>query len=166
MIAARGWDGSIAVYDVPENHHADHILRTSTVPAAIAPAIAEKAREIGENLVAALDYVGVIGIELFVAGTNLLVNEIAPRVHNSGHWTMDACMVSQFEQHVRAICGWPLGSTTRHSNVVMANLIGHDADDWHALAGRPDTAIHLYGKTETRRGRKMGHINRLTPRQA
>ena len=95
-----------------------------------------------------------------------MVNEIAPRVHNSGHWTMDACTVSQFEQHIRAICGWPLGSTERHSDVVMTNLLGDDASRWAELAAEPGAALHLYGKAEARPGRKMGHVNRLTPRQS
>ena len=165
VIAARGWDGAMAVYDVPENHHANHILRSSTVPAGVSAAIASEARDMGRTIIAALDYVGVIGIELFVSGDSLMVNEIAPRVHNSGHWTMDACLVSQFEQHVRAICGWPLGNPQRHSDVVMTNLLGDDAHQWSSLAREPGTAIHLYGKGEARRGRKMGHVNRLTPRQ-
>ncbi|MFT3987346.1 5-(carboxyamino)imidazole ribonucleotide synthase [Aestuariivirga sp.] len=165
VIAARGWDGGIAVYDVPENVHRNAILHTSTVPAAIPPALADEAREIGGRIIAALDYVGVIGIELFAGEGGLTVNEIAPRVHNSGHWTMDACMVSQFEQHVRAICGWPLGNPARHSNVVMTNLLGDDAHQWQALAAEPNLALHLYGKAEARPGRKMGHVNRLTPRQ-
>jgi len=166
VIAARGWDGEIAIYDVPENHHENHILRTSTVPAGIAAATARRAREIGGRIIAALDYVGVIGIELFVAGDDVIVNEIAPRVHNSGHWTMDACSVSQFEQHIRAICGWPLGSPERHSDVVMTNLLGDEVNAWRKLAAEPGTALHLYGKAEARRGRKMGHFNRVTPRQA
>ncbi len=166
VIAARGHDGSIAVYDVPENRHANHILHASSVPAAIAPETAEEARAIGSRIIKALDYVGVMGIEMFAGGSGLLVNEIAPRVHNSGHWTMDACHVSQFEQHIRAICGWPLGSTFRHSDVVMTNLLGEDADTWENLAADPAAIIHLYGKVEARRGRKMGHVNRLTPRQA
>ena len=166
VIAARGWDGAIAVYDVPENLHEHHILKTATVPADICPAVAGKARAIGQKIIAALDYVGVIGIEMFVADEALIVNEIAPRVHNSGHWTMDACCISQFEQHIRAICGWPLGSTFRHCDVVMTNLLGDDAGQWRELAAEPDVRLHLYGKTEARRGRKMGHFNRLTPRQA
>ncbi|MFO1121327.1 MAG: 5-(carboxyamino)imidazole ribonucleotide synthase [Hyphomicrobiales bacterium] len=165
VIAARSWSGEIAVYDVPENRHEHHILRTSTVPATIAPATAARARDIGGTIIAALDYVGVIGIELFVAGDQVIVNEIAPRVHNSGHWTMDACHVSQFEQHIRAICGWPLGSSERHADVVMTNILGHEIDDWAGLAADPQTVLHLYGKAEARRGRKMGHFNRLTPRQ-
>jgi 5-(carboxyamino)imidazole ribonucleotide synthase len=165
VIAARGWDGAVAIYDVPENRHENHILRTSTIPAAISPKLAQEARGIGARIVTALDYVGVIGIEMFVAGEKLLVNEIAPRVHNSGHWTMDACLVSQFEQHMRAVVGWPLGDPARHSDVVMTNLLGDEAGAWAKLAAEPATAIHLYGKAEARRGRKMGHINRLTPRQ-
>ena len=165
VIAARGWEGTIAVYDVPENHHENHILRTSTVPASISRATAEEARDMARTIIGALNYVGVMGIEMFVAGTKLIVNEIAPRVHNSGHWTQDACVVSQFEQHIRAICGWPLGGTARHSNVVMHNILGHESAKWAEFAGRFDVGVHLYGKAEARRGRKMGHINVLTPRQ-
>ena len=169
IIAARGWDGTVAVYDVPENEHENHILRRSTVPARIAPATASAAHDIAARITNALDYVGIIGVELFLIegadGERLLVNEIAPRVHNSGHWTMDACLVSQFEQHIRAVAGWPLGSPERHSDVVMTNLIGDEAGNWLKLAAEPGTAIHLYGKAESRPGRKMGHINRLAPRQ-
>lgn len=165
VIAARGWDGAIATYDVPENVHRHHILHTSTVPAALAAGVAEKAREIAARIAAALDYVGVIGVEMFVAGGDVIVNEIAPRVHNSGHWTMDACQISQFEQHMRAVAGWPLGDPARHSDVVMTNLIGEDVTQWKALAAEPQTSLHLYGKAEWRPSRKMGHINRLTPRQ-
>jgi 5-(carboxyamino)imidazole ribonucleotide synthase len=166
VIAARNWAGEIAVYDVPENHHENHILSTSTVPADISPRTADRARDIGHRIIAALDYVGVIGIEMFVAGEDVTVNEIAPRVHNSGHWTMDACCISQFEQHIRAVAGWPLGSTERHCDVVMTNLLGDDINGWPDLARQPDVRLHLYGKSEARRGRKMGHFNRLTPRQA
>lgn len=165
VIAARGWDGQVAVYDVPENHHQDHILKTSTVPARISPAVAARAMGFGGQIIAALDYVGVIGVEMFVAGDQVMVNEIAPRVHNSGHWTMDACHVSQFEQHVRAICGWPLGTPERHSDVVMTNLLGNEAAGWRQLAAEPGLHLHLYGKREARPGRKMGHVNRLSPRQ-
>ena len=165
VIAARGADGSVAVYDVPENVHRDHTLHTSTVPAAIPDTVRRRAQEIGDALVTALDYVGVMGIELFVAGEAVIVNEIAPRVHNSGHWTMDACHISQFEQHIRAVAGWPLGSPVKHADVVMTNLLGDDIHRWAELAQEPDVALHIYGKAEARRGRKMGHINRLTPRQ-
>ena len=165
VIAARGWDGSIAIYDVPENHHENHILKTSTVPARISAKTAETARRLGSEIIAALDYVGVIGIEMFVTGSEVVVNEIAPRVHNSGHWTMDAGCVSQFEQHIRAICGWPLGSVERARDVVMTNLLGTDIGRWSELAAQDDVRLHVYGKSEARRGRKMGHFNRLTPRQ-
>jgi 5-(carboxyamino)imidazole ribonucleotide synthase len=144
-------------------------LRESVVPARIAPATEKAARDIAARITGALDYVGIIGVELFLAremGTEkLIVNEIAPRVHNSGHWTMDACVVSQFEQHVRAIAGWPLGNPERHSDVVMTNLLGEEAENWRNLAQEPHSGLHLYGKAESRPGRKMGHINRLTPRQ-
>jgi 5-(carboxyamino)imidazole ribonucleotide synthase len=165
VIAARGWDGEVASYELTENVHENHILRTSTVPARVPEGLAREAREIAEKIVTALGYVGVMGVEMFVGSGKLLVNEVAPRVHNSGHWTMDACLVSQFEQHIRAICGWPLGDTFRHSDVVMRNLLGHEAERWKHHAGEQGAAVHLYGKTEARPGRKMGHINTLTPRQ-
>jgi 5-(carboxyamino)imidazole ribonucleotide synthase len=165
VIAARGWDGTVMVYDVPENHHENHILKTSTVPARISAETTAAARVMARKIISALDYVGVMGIEMFVAGKNLIVNEIAPRVHNSGHWTQDACVVCQFEQHIRAISGWPLGDTKRHSNVVMHNILGDEAGKWAEFAARTQTGVHYYGKSEPRRGRKMGHINVLTPRQ-
>ena len=165
VIAARGWDGSVAFYDVPVNVHENGILRTSTVPAGLSPALEADAHAIARKIVAELGYVGVIGIEMFATAKGLIVNELAPRVHNSGHWTMDACAVCQFEQHIRAVCGWPLGDPSRHSNAVMRNLLGHEADEWQMLAKGPQTGLHLYGKGEARRGRKMGHINMLTPRQ-
>ena len=138
------------------------------MPARISEALAEKARDLATHIVSDLGYVGVMGVEMFVldtdeGGPRLLVNEIAPRVHNSGHWTQDACAIGQFEQHIRAICGWPLGSTSRHSDAVMTNLIGEDAHDWARWAGESDTALHLYGKAEARKGRKMGHVTRLYP---
>ncbi|MGH6854903.1 MAG: 5-(carboxyamino)imidazole ribonucleotide synthase [Aestuariivirga sp.] len=166
IVAARGCDGAIAIYDVCENRHLNHILHTTTVPAVIAPEEVEEALAIGGRIIAALDYVGVMGIEMFAGAGGLVVNEIAPRVHNSGHWTMDACNVSQFEQHIRAICGWPLGNPFRHSDVVMTNLLGEDADQWAKLAAEPHAVLHLYGKAKARHGRKMGHVNRLTPRHA
>jgi len=168
VIVARGLDGAIAAYDPAENVHTRHILDRSYVPAALSPALAEEARAIAARIAEGLDYVGVMGVEMFVlpggsSSPRLLVNEIAPRVHNSGHWTQDACLVSQFEQHIRAICGWKLGDPARHSDAVMTNLIGADADGWAALAAEPGLAIHLYGKTEARPGRKMGHVTRLYP---
>jgi 5-(carboxyamino)imidazole ribonucleotide synthase len=164
VIAARGRDGAFATYDLPENDHRQHILRRSAVPSRLTEKQTAEAKEIAHKIADALGYVGVLCVELFVAnGGDLLVNEIAPRVHNSGHWTIDACAVSQFEQHIRAIAGWPLGSTERHSDAVMENIIGEEARDWQALAARGG-ALHLYGKSEIRAGRKMGHITWLTPK--
>ena len=165
VIAARSWDGTVVVYDVPENHHENHILKTSTVPADISNETNAAARVMARKIISALDYVGVMGIEMFVSGKSLIVNEIAPRVHNSGHWTQDACVISQFEQHIRAISGWPLGDTKRHSNVVMHNILGDEDGKWAEFAAQVQTGVHYYGKSEPRRGRKMGHINVLTPRQ-
>lgn len=156
VIAARGVDGSVAAFDPGENEHAEGILRKTTVPCAPP----DEAFEIAKRILAALDYVGVIGVELFETKSgSLLVNEIAPRVHNTGHWTIEACAVDQFQQHIRAICGWPLGDPARHSNAVMVNLIGDEADDWASLKG----GVHLYGKGEARPGRKMGHVTMTTP---
>ncbi len=168
VILARGHDGTMRAYDVGENVHANGILATTTVPAAIPPAIAAEAVRIAEKVAEALGHVGVIAVEMFLVsgyeGPRLLVNEIAPRVHNSGHWTSDACLASQFEQHIRAICGWPLADPTRHSNAVMTNLIGDAVAEWPALAVEPGARLHLYGKTEVRPGRKMGHVNRIARR--
>jgi 5-(carboxyamino)imidazole ribonucleotide synthase len=163
VIAARGHDGAVAIYDITENRHADQILRTSQVPANLDPALETQAREIARRIADGLDYVGVLAVELFVEGAKLIVNEIAPRVHNSGHWTLDACVTSQFEQHVRAIAGWPLGDPSRHSDAVMINLLGEEVGAWRDFAGEPGTCIHIYGKGETRPGRKMGHVTRLEP---
>lgn len=163
VIAARGRDGSFAAYDAVENVHRNGILHTSTLPASISPATAHAAAESAEKLLKALDYVGVIGMEFFVLEDGSLVaNEIAPRVHNSGHWTEAACIVSQFEQHVRAIAGLPLGNPQRHSDCVMQNLIGDDIDDLPEWLAREQALVHLYGKTEARPGRKMGHVTWLT----
>jgi 5-(carboxyamino)imidazole ribonucleotide synthase len=126
-----------------------------------------EAQRIAQKILAALDYVGVIGVEFFVTEEGgrerLLVNEFAPRVHNSGHWTEDACAVSQFENHIRAIAGWPLGPATRHADAVMQNLIGAEAASWLRLAADAQARLHLYGKREARPGRKMGHVNRVSP---
>lgn len=164
VIAARGADGSFAAYDPPRNVHKNHILHRSTVPSPLSAAQAAEAQRMARVIAEALDYAGVFAVELFVCkdGT-LLVNEIAPRVHNSGHWTMDACLVSQFEQHMRAVAGWPLGDTARHSDAVMENLIGEDAADWQGLANNGG-ALHLYGKREIRAGRKMGHVTWIKPK--
>jgi len=164
IIAARGWDGTIRCYDPAENVHRDGILHTSTVPARIPAATAEATRAAAFAIVEALDYIGVIGIEFFVlTDGSLLVNEIAPRVHNSGHWTEAACAVSQFEQHIRAVAGLPLGDTSRHSDCVMENLIGDEALRASALLAEPNLVLHLYGKVEARPGRKMGHFTRIRP---
>ncbi|WP_422378306.1 5-(carboxyamino)imidazole ribonucleotide synthase [Roseibium sp.] len=166
VIVARDVDGHTACYDIARNHHENHILKTSTVPAGVTEATASTARAMAEKIVTGLDYVGVMGVEMFLVrdekGERLLVNEIAPRVHNSGHWTQDACLCSQFDQHIRAVAGWPLGSADRHSDAVMENLIGFDADSWQDVLREPAARLHLYGKAETREGRKMGHVNRLS----
>ncbi len=161
VIAARGLSGDIACFDPGENVHRDGILRSTTVPARLSSGQRTDAILIASRILNALDYVGVMGVELFVTPRGLVVNEIAPRVHNSGHWTQQGCTVDQFEQHIRAITGWPLGDGRRHADVVMENLIGDDLDRLPDLARQPDTAIHLYGKAEARPGRKMGHINRV-----
>ncbi|MHA7887879.1 5-(carboxyamino)imidazole ribonucleotide synthase [Roseicyclus sp.] len=162
VIAARGRDGTVAAFDPGENVHRDGILATTTVPAPLPLLQRTDAVLIASRILNALDYVGVMGVELFVTPQGLVVNEIAPRVHNSGHWTQAGCAVDQFEQHIRAIAGWPLGNGERHANVVMENLIGDDVTRAPALAAEPGVQVHLYGKAETRPGRKMGHVNRVT----
>ncbi len=168
VLVVRGQDGRVMFYDVPRNTHADGILRRSAVPSGVPAAFEEQARAMAGRVADALSYVGVLGVEMFWLGPDaaqpLLVNEIAPRVHNSGHWTMDACAADQFENHIRAIAGWPLAPTVRHSNAEMVNLIGPEADAWLKLAAEPGASLHLYGKREARPGRKMGHVNYLTPR--
>jgi 5-(carboxyamino)imidazole ribonucleotide synthase len=161
VIAARGQDGQVVAFDPGENVHDDGILRTTTVPAAIPTALAQDAVLLAGRILNALDYVGVIGVELFVTPSGLVVNEIAPRVHNSGHWTQDGCLIDQFEQHIRAICGWPLGDGARHSNAVMTNLIGEEVFGAAAMTG---AGVHLYGKGSARPGRKMGHVTRISPK--
>jgi 5-(carboxyamino)imidazole ribonucleotide synthase len=162
VVAARGADGAFAAYDPPENEHEHHILRRSTVPSRLSAAQVEEAKLIAKTIADALDYVGVLAVELFVGHDGaLLVNEIAPRVHNSGHWTIEACQCSQFEQHIRAVAGWPLGDPRRHADAVMENIIGAEADAWESLARAG--ALHLYGKKQARPGRKMGHLTRLKP---
>jgi 5-(carboxyamino)imidazole ribonucleotide synthase len=166
VVLARAADGAIRAYDIAGNRHADGILVETRVPAAIPAEIAVEAVAAAGRIAAALDHVGVLAVEMFVpadGGDRLLVNEIAPRVHNSGHWTMDAARTSQFEQHVRAICGWPLGDAGRHADVAMTNLIGNDVAAWRELLAEPGARLHLYGKGEVRPGRKMGHVNRLSP---
>ena len=169
VIAARNAKGQTVSYDIAENVHKHQILNTTVVPADIDDTIAQQARAIGEKVADALDYVGVLAVELFLLPEGheqrLVANEMAPRVHNSGHWTESACLISQFEQHIRAVAGWPLGDTRRHSDVVMTNLIGDDINNWQSHLDEAATAFHSYGKAETREGRKMGHINRIAPRK-
>lgn len=162
VIAARGPDGNMATFVPVENRHKNHILDKTIAPARIAPNIAAQAETITRQIVDALDVIGLLAVEMFVTRDgNVLVNEIAPRPHNSGHWTMDACVTSQFEQFVRAICGLPLGDPRRHSDAVMHNLIGTDAADWARYLNDQTAHLHLYGKKEMRDGRKMGHVNQL-----
>ncbi|WP_412058895.1 5-(carboxyamino)imidazole ribonucleotide synthase [Bartonella sp. DGB2] len=165
VIAARGADGTVVFYDCPENCHRDGILRTSRVPARLPSATLRAAEQATQVVLDAFNYVGVIGMEFFVLPDGaLLANEFAPRVHNSGHWTEAACFVSQFEQHIRAITGLPLGSPHRHSDCVMENLIGDDIEQVEGLLAQPDLALHLYGKKLVRSQRKMGHFTRLLPK--
>jgi Phosphoribosylaminoimidazole carboxylase (NCAIR synthetase) len=156
----------VECFDVTENEHRNHILKTSRVPAAIPPDLATEARRITEKIANAFDYVGVLAVEMFVVGQGsgpaVLVNEIAPRVHNSGHWSIDGCSVSQFEQHIRAVAGWTLAKPVRHGRVEMTNLIGPEVNDHARWLGEPGVAVHLYGKIDPRPGRKMGHITRVT----
>ncbi|HSV02591.1 MAG TPA: 5-(carboxyamino)imidazole ribonucleotide synthase [Phenylobacterium sp.] len=164
IIAARARDGATAVYPLAENHHEGGVLRRSLAPAQAASAVVDQAERIAARVLAGLDYVGVIGIELFeMEDGRLLVNEIAPRVHNTGHWTLDGCEVDQFEQHIRAVAGWPLGPTHAIARVEMVNLLGDEMQGWLRLAHEPETRLHLYGKREAKPGRKMGHVNRVKP---
>lgn len=162
VIAARGQQGDIACFDPGQNVHVDGILHTTTVPATLTKTQSTDAVLLAAQILNALDYVGVMGVELFVTSQGLIVNEFAPRVHNSGHWTQNGCAIDQFEQHIRAVAGWPLGDGKRHSDVTMENLIGDDMDNIAALAAQPNTALHLYGKADVKPGRKMGHVNRIT----
>ena len=164
IIAARGRDGATAIYPLAENHHENGILRRSIAPARVTPDLVLQAERIAARVLAGLEYVGVIGIELFeLRDGRLLVNEIAPRVHNTGHWTQDGCEVDQFEQHIRAVAGWPLGPTEAIARVDMLNLLGEEANAWARFAAEPETRLHLYGKREAKPGRKMGHVNRVKP---
>jgi 5-(carboxyamino)imidazole ribonucleotide synthase len=165
VIAARSASGQVECFDVTENEHSDHILKISRAPAAISDALAAQARGIAETIANALNYVGVLAVEMFVvqseAGPTVLVNEIAPRVHNSGHWTLDGASISQFEQHIRAIAGWPLGKPVRHGPVTMTNLIGDDINGYEHWLTVPGATVHLYGKGPPRPGRKMGHVTQV-----
>ncbi|SPF77633.1 5-(carboxyamino)imidazole ribonucleotide synthase [Pseudoprimorskyibacter insulae] len=161
VIAARGLNGEVVCFDPGENVHEGGILRTTTVPANLTPMQRMDAGLLAGKILNALDYVGVMGVELFVTPQGLIVNEVAPRVHNSGHWTQNGCTTDQFEQHIRAVVGWPLGEGQRYADVVMENLIGDDLDKLPGYAKEPNTAIHLYGKADVKAGRKMGHVNRI-----
>ncbi len=166
VVIARSLEGAMVAYDLCENEHDRHILARTHVPARVAPGVEAAAKALAAKAIEALDYVGVLAVELFVArdasgGARLLVNELAPRVHNSGHWTIEGAQTSQFEQHIRAIAGWPLGSPARRGRIEMSNLIGDEADEWRDLLAQPDVSLHLYGKLETRPGRKMGHVTRV-----
>jgi 5-(carboxyamino)imidazole ribonucleotide synthase len=165
VVAARGHDGRIECFEVTENQHRDRILKVSRVPAKVTPAVAAEARRIAETIAEAFGYVGVLAVEMFVipdgAGYAVMVNEIAPRVHNSGHWTLDGCTVSQFEQHIRAVAGWPLAVPLRHGRAEMINLIGDEIADHRKWLDVPGACVHLYGKQAVRPGRKMGHVTRV-----
>jgi 5-(carboxyamino)imidazole ribonucleotide synthase len=161
VIAARGLTGEVVCFDPGENVHRDGILHTTTVPARLTPGHRMDAALLAGKILRALDYVGVMGVELFVTPRGLIVNEIAPRVHNSGHWTQAGCAVDQFEQHIRAITGLPLGDGQRHADVEMLNLIGDDVADLTAAFKAKHTQVHLYGKAEAKPGRKMGHVNKI-----
>jgi len=167
VLVVRGIDGALAYYDIPRNTHEGGILRRSSVPACLSAQDRERAEGIAARIAEALGYVGVLAVEMFHvpgAAEPLIINEIAPRVHNSGHWTIDACAVSQFENHIRAIAGLPLGATHRHSDAVMDNLIGADIGQVPQLLREHGACLHLYGKHEARPGRKMGHVTRIAPR--
>jgi 5-(carboxyamino)imidazole ribonucleotide synthase len=167
VVAARSGDGKIACYDVTENVHRDHILKTSKVPARISDGVEREAKRIAKRIAEAFGYVGVLAVEMFVVGQGrsklVMVNEIAPRVHNSGHWTIDGATVSQFEQHIRAIAGLPLGKPKRFGRVEMTNLIGAEINETAHWLAVPGASVHVYGKKEARPGRKMGHVTRVWP---
>jgi 5-(carboxyamino)imidazole ribonucleotide synthase len=172
VVLARGADGDVRPFPVSENRHRDGILETTVVPATVPARLAADALALATRVAAALEYVGVLAVEMFVAGGALSVNELAPRPHNSGHWTLDACATDQFEQQLRALCGLPLGEAELLSPVTMVNLLGDlwagGEPRWEEVFRRPGVKLHLYGKQEARPGRKMGHLNVLarTPEQA
>lgn len=162
VVLARGINGEISCFSPSENQHINGILDTTLAPARIPQEIAQKAQDMTCTIAKNLDLVGMIAVEFFLTeDNNLLVNEMAPRPHNSGHWTIDACITSQFEQFVRAVCGLPFGSVKEHSYAVMKNLIGDQVLSWQKYMNEPETKLHIYGKTEVKAGRKMGHITRL-----
>ena len=162
-------DGASRVYDLCENQHVGGILATTTLPATVRPETEQAAAALARRIADALDYVGVLTVEMFLVperdggAERLVVNEIAPRVHNSGHWTLGGAVTSQFEQHVRAICGWPLGETRRWGNIAMRNLIGDDVQAWRSILSEPGASLYVYGKAIPRPGRKMGHVTVVHP---
>ena len=169
VVTARARDGTVECFEVTENEHRDHILKFSRVPAKVGPALAREARQVVSRIAKAFDYVGALAVEMFVVRKGrqrtVLVNEIAPRVHNSGHWTIDGATVSQFEQHIRAVAGWPLAKPARLGRrVEMVNLIGTEIDEAVRWLTVPGASVHIYGKGEGRKGRKMGHVTRVWPR--
>lgn len=167
VVAARSREGKTECFDVTENEHRDHILKISRAPAKIPAALAAEARSIAQRIANALDYVGVLAVEMFVTRNGkqrkLLVNEIAPRVHNSGHWTMDGATVSQFQQHIRAVAGLPLAKPITLGRSEMTNLIGNEINDYERWLSVPGASVHLYGKKVVRAGRKMAHVTRVWP---
>ncbi len=173
VIVARGANGSWTAFPPVDNHHKNHILDTTRAPAAIPEDMGVKAVRAALAIADELNLIGLLAVEMFITRngdqggvgrkSELMINEIAPRPHNSGHWTMDACVTSQFKQFVRAVAGLPFGSAERHHDAIMTNLIGDDVDNWHEFLGEQGAALHLYGKADARPGRKMGHINRLYP---
>jgi 5-(carboxyamino)imidazole ribonucleotide synthase len=168
VVLARAASGEVAVFPVAENSHSGGILDVTIAPARISPGMASEAAQLASRLATALDYVGVLAVEMFVVGGRLLLNEIAPRPHNSGHYTIDACRTSQFEQQVRVLCGLPLGDPSQHTPAVMVNLLGDiwpasGMPDWEAVLRHPGAHLHLYGKRDTRPGRKMGHVTVCEP---
>lgn len=163
VIAVRNAQGNFMAYTPVDNVHHKGILHTSTIPSKLPESVTQKGLAYTQKIANALGYIGVLAVEFFVTKDNqVFANEIAPRVHNSGHWTLDGCYVSQFEQHIRAICGWKLGTMDNHSNAVMTNLIGDDIHNWQIYADKPNTQLHIYGKSEIRQGRKMGHATELS----
>ncbi len=168
VVAARGTNGAITAFDAVENRHRDHILDLTLAPARIPDATAAQARDMAHGIAEAIDLVGLLAVEMFVDSRGaVLVNEIAPRPHNSGHWTIDACPASQFEMHIRAVAGLKLPAASRHSDAVMKNLVGPEETAlWPQILATPGLIPHLYGKVEARPGRKMGHVTRLFPRGA
>jgi len=166
VIVARTLDGNVVAYEPVEKQHRQHILDTTIVPARVTEAVAMRAEAIGRHIAEELGLIGLLAAEMFVTNDGeVLVNEVAPRPHNSGHWSIDGCVTSQFEQFVRAVCGLPLGSVERHSDAVMKNLLGEDALAWKEILAEPGAKLHLYGKAEPKPGRKMGHVTRLTPKR-